>query len=407
MKILCITSQLPYPPHSGGVIKSYRLIGHLCKHAQVTLLCNLKGEDPSHEAAFLEQAELVDYASIHVERPRSAQGLLKSYLQSRTLNEWRNHSQEMEQLVAEKAEGQDAILVDHYEMWQFIPENIAIPVLLHTHNAEHIMWQRFAELTTQPLKRFFLAQESKRIQKAEAKACAEASMVFAAPADIEALKNSSPEAAHTPYRSTYHLGNDKFLELPTLQFDQAQKALLFFGSLGWHANTDGLDWFIREVWPLVSEQEPEAVFYIVGKEPPISLRKLAKNYERIVFTGFVDDLDTYFTKCRVFVNPVRFGSGIKVKMLDAMYRGMPTVSSVVGSESLNMNSGNHYLEANEPEDWKQAIHTLLNDATTWQKISTSARDLAHQQYRWAPLLEAHFNDIRECISQPKALMHAL
>lgn len=407
MKILIITSQLPYPPHSGGVIKSYRLIGYLCQHAQVTLLCNLKGEDPANEADFLNTMHLSAYHSVTVDRPRSAKGLVHSHLKSLTLNEWRNHSTAMEQLVRQHIEGQDLVLIDHYEMHQFVPQPCALPVVLHTHNAEYVMWQRFAELTTSFIKRSLLANEAKRIQKAEAKACTNTRLVWAAPADIEALKASSSRAAATLYKSTYHLGNDELLELPALEFHKAHKALLFFGSLSWQANTDAIEWFVTEIWPTVAALEPEAVFYIVGKQPPLSLRKLAKNYDRIVFTGFVEDLDTYFTKCRVFVNPVRFGSGIKVKMLDALYRGMPTVSSAIGAESLALETGTHYLEAHTPSEWAQAIGTLLNEETVWQHISVQARNIAQKEYRWAPLLEEHLTDIRNCISNPKALMHAL
>lgn len=407
MKILFITSQLPYPPYSGGVIKSYRLLKYLSQHLTVSLLCNLKGDDPKHEEDLKRDVVLREYHSVEVNRSRSIKGLLSSHLQSKTLNEWRNHSREMELLVKDLWKHNDLILIDHYEMFQFVPLDCNIPVVLHTHNAEHIMWSRFAELDENMLKRKLLQWEASRIKKAEQKACKESKLVLAAPEDARALLQGLEDMEVPITADTLHLGNQELLHLPALQFDKAQKALLFFGSLGWQANADALEWFMEKVWPLVRLKEPHAVFYIVGKNPPIHLRKLAKKHGRIVFTGFVENLDTYFQKCRVFVNPIRFGSGVKVKMLDAMYRGIPTISSAMGTESLSMTLGQHFLQAEKPEEWVQAISILLNDMTTWNKLSINARALASNEYRWEPMLKNHLKDIRNCISQPKAHTHAI
>ena len=407
MRILFITSQLPYPPYSGGVIKSFRLLKYLSKHATVSLLCNLKGEDHKYEEDFKQEVVLQEYHSARADRPRSIRGLISSHIQSKTLNEWRNHTKQMELLVGDLWKRNDLILIDHYEMFQFIPLECDIPIVLHTHNAEHIMWSRFADLDANAFKRAVFKLEASRIKKAEQNACKKSKLIFAAPDDLSALLQGFTKAEKPLTAKTLHLGNEELLNLPKLQFEKAQKALLFFGSLGWQANIDALDWFIQRVWPLVLLREPQAVFYIVGKNPPVQLRKLAKKHGRIVFTGFIEDLDTYFQKCRVFVNPIRFGSGVKVKMLDAMYRGMPAISSDLGTESLALTSGQHFLLANKPEEWVEAICLLLNDPTSWNKLSINSRALASNEYRWEPMLENHLRDIQNCISQPKAQMHAI
>ena len=407
MKLLFITSQLPYPPQGGGVIKSFRLLQHLSEHFELSLLCNMKGEDPLNESAFLQQVSLADYHSVEVQKSRSARGFIASYLQSKTLNEWRNYSAQMVELVQKQSFNKDLIVVDHYEMFQFIPENLKTPVVLHAHNAEHMMWQRFAQLSGQWFKKKMLHFESNRIRQAEAAACRRSRLVWAAPADIDALKEALAEAEGLAFAPTYHLGNDEFLERKDLDFNNAGKAVLFFGSLSWHANLDGMLWFLESVWPLVLEKEPEVLLYVVGKQPPVELRKCAKKAGRVVFTGFVQDLDEYFEKCRVFINPVRFGSGIKVKMLDAMYRGLPSVSTAVGAESIKITSGKDYFAAKTETDWVEAISILLNDASIWKQMSVNARQLAFKEYRWQPMLKAHLKELEECIANPQMPAHAV
>jgi glycosyltransferase involved in cell wall biosynthesis len=223
----------------------------------------------------------------------------------------------------------------------------------------------------------------------------------AAPEDKLSLSKHT-KVSITKFEDTYHLGDDNFLLFPQIEFDATEKSIFFFGTLSWEANLDGLCWFIQNVWPLLKKAEPNIIFYIIGKNPPSRLKKLAHNSGRIRLTGFVEDLDTYMSKCRVFVNPVRFGSGIKVKMLDAFYRGVPSVSSPTGIESLDVTHGAEVFIASEPQAWVQAIRKLLNDSATWLQLSQNARRLAKEKYRWEPMLAAHQNSLNKLISKPKS-----
>jgi len=110
--------------------------------------------------------------------------------------------------------------------------------------------------------------------------------------------------------------------------------LLFVGGFNHHPNVDGVLWFVREVLGKVREAIPECTFYIVGSHPTAEVLAVAD--EHVVVTGFVSDeeLEEYYKRARVVVIPLRYGAGVKGKTIEAMYHGVPIVSTSTGTEGL-------------------------------------------------------------------------
>ncbi len=397
MRILLVTTQLPYPPISGGVIKTWRMLQHwsLQQGNVVRLVCGLKNDDPNYLVALKAKLPNVEIHAVEINRERNAGNLLKSYFTSPTLNVYRNWHPEIGQKVEEWAAKSDCIIIDHYEMGQYIPKKGAARIVLHEHNAEYVMWERLAEFENNPVKKALIKFESQRIKKAERRYAQSADLVWAAPNDIDELAKIGVPADKCEI--TYHLGEDEMLAWPDLVYSKTELALLFVGTLTWEANVDGLVWFLTEVWPKLKQQEPLLHFYIVGKNPDERIIALAKNDEHIELTGFVEDLAPYYNKSRVFVIPLRFGSGIKVKLLNALYRGMPTVTTAIGTEGLAAKTGVHLYESSEPSEQARHILELLHDEARWKLMSDSARELA-RQYSWDALMTKHDAELAKLLS---------
>ena len=111
-----------------------------------------------------------------------------------------------------------------------------------------------------------------------------------------------------------------------------RKDIMFVGGFAHTPNIDAMLWFVNEVWPKIEKKIPDIKFYIIGSNPTDEILSLAK--ENIIVTGFVDDttLDNYYKQCKVAVAPLRYGAGIKGKIVDALYQGMPLVTTSVGAE---------------------------------------------------------------------------
>lgn len=378
--MLFITTQLPYPPISGGVIKSWRLVEHFSKEYKLSLFCFLKGKDVNWLNHFTKRVELAEFNSQEFEVGRSYKALINSYLSNKTLNLYRNFSKQAKNTIAEMAAKVDILFVDHYEMFQYLPKDFKGKVVLHQHNAEFVLWDRFADVEPNYLKRNFLQLESKRIKRAEKRYCQRADWVLAAPNDIDKLKTLGVDP--NKFKETYHLGEDDLLNEPLVKFEETEKTLLFLGTLSWEANVDGLLHFIQHCFQMLIEKEPDVKLIIVGKDADDRLKKVAQNHNNILMTGFVESVEPFYKKSRVFVLPLRFGSGMKVKFLNALYRGIPIVSSEIGAEGIAVEHNKHALISFTTAEMVDNIIELLNNQTKWQQLQQNGRELALNKYQW-------------------------
>jgi glycosyltransferase involved in cell wall biosynthesis len=155
---------------------------------------------------------------------------------------------------------------------------------------------------------------------------------------------------------------------------QENAEIIFSGSMDWLANQDGISFLMNEIWPHILGRWPDARMTVVGRAPPKSLVAAAQsrglNWR---FTGYVDDIRDYIRRACVYVIPLRVGGGTRLKVFEAMGLGCPVVSTSVGVEGLPLESGTHYLAADEPVAFAQAVVRLLDNAQLRLRLSREAR----------------------------------
>lgn len=380
MKILMISIELPYPPTSGGRMKSWNMLKYLADRHETSLACIIKygrQDIASFEKNINLKYFLFEESTNNV---RSAGNLLRSYLAGVPINVYRNSQQQLADKIAALAGEFDVILVDHFESAQFIPSTYRGKIAFHAHNATYLMWERFTRSDAALPYRIATAFETRRIKRYERELCNRADIVFASPNDIDDLVAIGADRQRC--RETYHLGDDSQLALPDMVYEETLKQLLYVGTLNWEANIDGLQWFFSDVWPKIYAADPDITLKIVGKNPDPSLISAAKNLENIEFTGFVDDLEPLFKQSRLFLAPLRFGSGIKVKVLNAMCRGIPVITTDVGAEGLDVRSGEHLMITNTAAQMSDSIITLMDDRSLWQHLADHSRQIIRDKYNW-------------------------
>lgn len=388
-QLVFITNQLPYPPQSGGVIKSWRLIERLVRDFDVTLITPLKGEDQQHLDDF-KNALARPLSALHavpIERPRTALNFLRSLIRAPTLNVFRNADHRLRQAAEKAIAKADLVLLDHLEIFPYLPKASTIPVALHQHNAEYVMWERSKKVARNIPEKVVLTIESARVKRLEARACRRADLVFAAPNDqVELARIGVPKER---FHTTYHLGDDSGLHAPDLQFDEASDNLLYVGTLSWPANADGLQWFLAEVWPGLKAKHPSLTMDIVGRGADALLRNAVEHAEGVMLRGFVDDLEPYYRKSKVLIAPLRFGSGTKVKVITALYRGLPCATTTIGVEGLDLVPEKEIMLADEAIGTVERISKLLTDKTAWESMRDQSRRKARIDLGWNSLLEDH------------------
>jgi glycosyltransferase involved in cell wall biosynthesis len=275
------------------------------------------------------------------------------------------------------------VFLDHYEVFPYLAQEYQGLTVYHAHNAYFKMWQRYAQLPGNPSMRLAAYLEARRVRNYETSVASLTDLTFAAPNDARELKHLGVEDAKL--HDTFHLGDDQQLELPDLRHVDTAKKLMYVGFLGWEPNAQGLLWFIEQVWPQLVQRHPDLRFDIVGKNPDQRLRAAAARWDGISLKGFVPDLQEIYRDSRVSVAPLLFGSGMKVKVLDAMARGMPTVTTSVGAEGIDMEHGKHLLVADKPHDMANEVDRLLTDPHLWQRLQVNSRALISERYTWRQL----------------------
>jgi glycosyltransferase involved in cell wall biosynthesis len=174
--------------------------------------------------------------------------------------------------------------------------------------------------------------------------------------------------------------------------------LLFVGSFRHEPNVEALRWMVSEVLPRITAMKPEAQLVIVGSEPPSSLSFLV-NRPNIRFTGYVEDVRGPLACYAVFVCPVRSGSGVRVKLLEAFASGIPAVSTSIGAEGL-ASAGSDICEiADSPDEFAKAAIRLLDDAQYSDDLAAHARRLVETEKDGAVITKRLENTYRREVMQ--------
>jgi glycosyltransferase involved in cell wall biosynthesis len=392
VKILFLTPQLPYPPISGGVKKSFELVDHLSSKYEMSLACILKStEEEGNLAEYKLLMPQLNIWSQSLKIPRSPINLLRSYITRIPLTIFRNQSVLFKDKIASLVDDYDVIFVDHYLMFQYVPLNYQGRVIVHQHNAEFVMWSGLARQTINPLKKLLLKIEAFRIKNYEVRMCNQANVVLAAPNDRDAL--STAGAQISKFIDTYHLGDEDNLNLPSINFGDTALRVLFIGTLTWEANSHGLLWFLNQSWPLIKKRVPSVRLTIAGVCTDSLKKRLLRLEPDAQLLNFVDDLEPLYKSHRVFVAPLRFGSGIKVKVVNALYRGMPTVTTEEGAAGLLVKNREHLFIEQSAVGFANSVILLLKDRSLWQKFSNKSRLLMRETYTW----DVVFNNISRAL----------
>jgi GT2 family glycosyltransferase/glycosyltransferase involved in cell wall biosynthesis len=162
-------------------------------------------------------------------------------------------------------------------------------------------------------------------------------------------------------------------------FDQ-RVDIAFLGGFNHRPNVEAVDWFVRNVMPLMKKQLPGVRLRVFGSNAPKSLHTLAEHNSDVIIDGWIEDVAQAYNTCRVFVAPLQNGAGIKGKVIGALAFGLPSVLSPIAAEGIAGSDGNGAVIASRAQDWVNAIAKLYQDEKTWTKASQAAQAYAFEQY---------------------------
>jgi polysaccharide biosynthesis protein PslH len=176
-------------------------------------------------------------------------------------------------------------------------------------------------------------------------------------------------------------------DLKTMQErDKKTNGLLFMGNMSYFPNEDAALFLIKEVMPIISKKLPNLKLYIVGNLPSKKLQKY--NSTNIIVTGFVPDMYPYLTKSRIAVAPLRYGTGIQNKVLDAMVVGIPQIVSRRAADGFNNLSGEEFILSEcEKQEFSEKIITLWDDFQLQDQLIENGKNYVLSNYSWGKSVE--------------------
>ncbi len=159
---------------------------------------------------------------------------------------------------------------------------------------------------------------------------------------------------------------------------EERKDLLFVGNFNHGPNEDAVLWFVHEVFPAIQKELPDVRLHIVGNNPTVRVQALAG--EKVIVTGWVPSVAPYLETSRLSVAPLRFGSGVKGKVGEAMAKGLPMVLTPVAAEGMGIVHDQHAYVCDAPKDFARMAVDLYRSKETWERFSEAGAQLIAKQY---------------------------
>lgn len=406
MRILWIKVGGLWPPNTGGRLRSLHMLAELSRRHRVTLLTTHTDPRETEELrAWLPpgaQVISVPYRPLKWRSPRFALQLARSWFSRLPVDLYKSRVPALRRtaerlLAAGKA---DVCVADFLCALPNVPA-CAAPVVYFSHNVEYMIWRRLCANAAKLWQRLPLAIEWRKMRRWEARASRRARLTIAvSETDRAALARLAPGADIRAVATGVDIAYFAPRAVP-----ERRDRLVFVGSMDWRPNEDAVLHFIDAILPLIRARRPGATLCVAGRNPSEGLRRAAER-AGVEVTGTVDDVRDFVADAAVYVVPLRIGGGTRLKIFEALAMGKAVVSTAVGAEGLPLEDGAHFLRADAPRAFADAVLALLEDPRRRAALGAAGRRLVEERYSWQQVGVEFESFIKSCLKAPQALSSA-
>lgn len=382
MKVLVLSTKLPFPPKDGGAIASLNLsLGLAGAGCEVTMLTfnTKKHYFPPQE---IPSAINNKIRIISVETDTSLKifdalwNLLftrKPYIAERFKN--KEFSNELERLLS--SQSFDIIQLEGPYLSHYLPliRNLSkAKISLRAHNIEHEIWRRKA-INEQALgSKLYLISLARRIKKLELEILDKVDMVIPiSERDHKIISELKPGVRGISIPTGINIEDYQINKI------EIENSVFFLGSLDWLPNQEGMVWYKKNVLPYLEKEITVPLMHFAGRNAPEELLKALK-HPSMVYHGEVEDAKAFMEKYSVMAVPLLTGSGIRIKIIEGMALGKCVVTTTKGAEGIPVTDGENILIANDEETFAKYLAALISDSELRTKISMNARKFIQEKF---------------------------
>jgi sugar transferase (PEP-CTERM/EpsH1 system associated) len=379
MKIFVLLPRIPYPLEKGDKLRAYNQIKQLAKRNEI-VLCALNDKNVDEQQAFQAlQPYCQSINFIKLPKLRILFGLARAFFKGLPMQCGyfynRKAAKKVDTLIKKHQPDMlygQLVRVAEYLRYKDLPKAIDYQDVF-----SYGMKRRrdIANFLTRPI----FNMEYKRLCRYEA-------AVF----DEFEIKSiiSEPDRDLIP-----HPKKNEILIIPNgvdhefFRPRQAEKKydIVFTGNMSYAPNVNAVDYLANEILPLVWKQVPEAKMYIAGATPDPKVKKAAS--DRIIVSGWLDDIRDAYAQSRVFIAPMRIGTGLQNKLLEAMSMGLPAITTPLANASLGAKPSEEILVGDNASALAQHIVTLLTGPEKARQIAQAGYDFTNRVYDWGKATE--------------------
>jgi len=404
MNILLINNKVPFPIEDGANLRMYNIFSRLRDNHQVYLLCFINNEG---EKEYLEKARGIfeKVETVCLKTPKVA--LQKKFSKLLRIFNWDfiftgNINTSSADLFKEKI---DKIIKDHsidvmhvhlagmaylcYDI-QTVPKLLDIPDSLSLTKERSFTSSSLERKSIYYWYEKLLLFKTKQFEKQITKHFDICTSVSEADAYYYKKLNSEINLSVIPNGVDLNYFQKKDL------LNEIVPSIIFWGSMDFEPNIDAVCYFYSDIFPLIRREINDVKFYIVGSSPVSEVKKLGED-GNVVVTGYVDDIRPWVQKATICIVPMRIGSGIKNKILEAMAMSKPVVSSTLGGCGIDLIDGENILIADDPIQFALAIMELLDNKALRERISLNGRKLVEEQHDWSSTSNLYSNTYAQVI----------
>lgn len=397
MTILVITDRLPWPLNSGASIRTYFLLKGLCRFNDVHCLIVEqdssgagKGKPLSATPERLDKVIPEGFKNIPIKLWKSSLPPIwgrKTPLMAYALNTLSSLPWMIAQFYSTEVQHHCLYLIEKFGittiqaellgMGQYLQPLNGVNRIYGSHNVESDLLRQRINWSRSPLVKLHCYKEFLRVRRYESRLITQVDLTTTVTTDDRnRLKMMSPGKQIEFFPITI----DPSLWQPAKEPASAT-TLVFLGTMFWYPNVDGILWFYHYILPHIRSEIPDVHLKIIGRDPVQSVFDLTRD-PMVEVTGTVENISDHLFNGDILIVPLRMGGGMRVKILEALARGLPVVSTTLGCEGMSLVPDESILCADDPLNFARACLELIRDPHKRKKIIQAGKDAVFRDYHW-------------------------
>ncbi len=376
MNILQICSKPPFPKKDGYALAVNHISDALINKGHKLKVMAIS--TPKHDAKDIPSQYLsnTDFEHIFIDTNVKILPAFQNLFSKSSYNTNRFYSNSFAKRLKEliKENSFDIVLLEGLYVcpyFEMISKNSNAKIVLRAHNIESDIWKGLAKQTNNLLKKCYLNLLQKKLSNYEkAIALKMDGIICISVLDENWMKKQSAKNISTiPFA----------IDTKNYEIVSTEKNTIFhIGSMDWRANIDGVNWFLNKVFPLINQQKKEVILHLAGRGMPDYFNDLSG--ENIMIDGEVENAKAFMKKYNLMIVPLWIGSGIRIKILEAMALGKTIISTTIGASGINYQNKKDILIADTAEQFTNQIFWCFNNPLESKKIGENAKLNIQENY---------------------------